>query len=339
MKFFGYWSFIILLGCEALFFKNSNLERRIFLFNLIPAKKSHYEYVQTVRHIKPRFRLKVKSPLPNTPSINYGGLREGDDFTIQKVLDLEESFLEKIKGIPGKDLAGFQTQIASINCPEFRKILSDSNLKSNKSDEKSVPVLSLEECLKEKKTAYFQMNVNGYGEISRQIGRMILQDLKVLSNRIQAGQGDFSYPFSACFVDEFGSFATGDFADFLKMARSSRIGISLFCQGLSDLSRISPDFKNQIIGNTATKILFRQDVGRDAEEWAEMAGTFTSRKQTYQVSGTETEEERTGMGSVREVKEMKIEFDVFKRLSPGQAVLIDKARHREDLFQVWRPVL
>ena len=35
------------------------------------------------------------------------------------------------------------------------------------------------------KVAYFQMNVNGYGEISRQIGRMILQDLKVLSNQIQ----------------------------------------------------------------------------------------------------------------------------------------------------------
>ena len=47
----------------------------------------------------------------------------------------------------------------------------------------------------------------------------------------------------------------------------------------------------------------------------------------------------TGIGSVREVKEMKIEFDVFKKLSPGQAVLIDKVHHKEDLFQVWRPIL
>ena len=183
------------------------------------------------------------------------------------------------------------------------------------------------------------MNVNGYGEISRQIGRMILQDLKVLSNQIQAGQRHFPYDFCACFIDEFGSFVTSDFADFLKMARSSRIGIHLFCQGLSDLSKVNRDFKNQIIGNTATKILFRQDVKTDAEEWASMAGTFSSQKKTYQVTGTETDEEMTGMGSVREVKEMKIEFDVFKKLSPGQAVLIDKALHREDLFQVWRPLL
>ena len=59
---------------------------RVFLFNLIPVKKSHYEYAQAVRHIKPPFRLKVKFPLPNAPSTNSGGLREGKDFTIQKVL-------------------------------------------------------------------------------------------------------------------------------------------------------------------------------------------------------------------------------------------------------------
>ena len=131
MKFFGFWSFIF-SGCEALLFKNSNLESGVFPFNLIPAQKSHYGYVQAVRHIKPPFRLKVKFPLPNTPSTNSGGLREGKDFTIQKVLVLGKSFLEKTQGIPGKDLAGFQVQIASINCLEFRKILSISNLKSNK---------------------------------------------------------------------------------------------------------------------------------------------------------------------------------------------------------------
>ena len=277
----------------------------------------------------------VQSLKESVSSMEVGG----DSPENQKAAEELTALLEQIQKIPEKDLAGLQAQIASINCLEFRKILSGADSNSDKSGKQSAPALSLEECLGERKIAYFQMNVNGYGEISRQIGRMILQDLKVLSNRIQAGQGDFSYPFAACFVDEFGSFATGDFADFLKMARSSRIGISLFCQGLSDLSRISPDFKNQIIGNTAAKILFRQDVGQDAEEWAETAGTFTSWKKTYQVSDAETEEEMTGLGSVREVKEMKIEFDVFKRLSPGQVVLIDKARHREDLFQVWRPVL
>ena len=139
--------------------------------------------------------------------------------------------------------------------------------------------------------------------------------------------------------EKIGSFATLDLADFLKMARSSWIGIHLFCQGLSDLSRLTPEFKNQIIGNTVHKILFRQDVGSDVEELAKITGTFSSNKKTYQITDTESDEEMTGTGTLREVKEMKFEFDVFKKLSQGQAVLIDKAFHKEDLFQVWRPVL
>ena len=250
----------------------------------------------------------------------------------RKIIKGLDTLLTQIQDIPKQDLAGLQAQVSSLNSLEFRKILSPSNFHHS-------CFFSFEDILRHKKIAYFQMNVNGYGEISRQIGRMILQDLKVLSNQIQAGQRRFSYDFCACFIDEFGSFATKDFADFLKMARSSRIGIHLFCQGLSDLSRLTSDFKNQIIGNTINKILFRQDVGSDAEEWAKVAGTFSSRKKTYQITGSETEEEMTGLGTLRDVKEMKIEFDVFKKLSQGQAILIDKAFHREDLFQVWRPAL
>ena len=59
----------------------------VFLFNLIPAKKSHYDYVRVLSHIKPPFPLKVKFPLPNTPSPHRGGLRDGEDFTIRKILD------------------------------------------------------------------------------------------------------------------------------------------------------------------------------------------------------------------------------------------------------------
>ena len=63
----------------------------VFLFNLIPARKSHYDYIRVLNYIKPPFRLKVKSPRPNTPSTNHGGLRDGEDFTIRKVLDFSWS--------------------------------------------------------------------------------------------------------------------------------------------------------------------------------------------------------------------------------------------------------
>lgn len=58
---------------------------KVFLFNLIPAKTAHYDYVKVLGHISSK-PLKVKSALPNTPSPFVGGLRE-KDFTIRKILD------------------------------------------------------------------------------------------------------------------------------------------------------------------------------------------------------------------------------------------------------------
>ena len=59
---------------------------RVFLFDLIPNKKSHYDYIKVLNHIKTPKPFKVKSPRPNTPSKTIGGLRE-EDFSIRKILD------------------------------------------------------------------------------------------------------------------------------------------------------------------------------------------------------------------------------------------------------------
>ena len=64
----------LILKCKA----------KVFLFSLIPAKKSHYDYVKVLSHKEGS--LKVKSALPNSPSPKVQGLRE-KDFKIQKILD------------------------------------------------------------------------------------------------------------------------------------------------------------------------------------------------------------------------------------------------------------
>ena len=60
-------------------------KHKVFLFSLIPAKNAHYDYIKVLGHISSK-PLKVKSALPNTPSLLDRGLRE-KDFTIRKVLD------------------------------------------------------------------------------------------------------------------------------------------------------------------------------------------------------------------------------------------------------------
>ena len=59
---------------------------KVFLFNLIPAKKSHYDYVKVLSHKEPPKPFKVKSSLLKTPSKTIGGLKERD-FSIRKILD------------------------------------------------------------------------------------------------------------------------------------------------------------------------------------------------------------------------------------------------------------
>ena len=69
--------------------KPSNLilkcKSKVFLFNLIPSKNTHFDYIKVLAHISST-PFKVKSALPNSPSLSNGGLRK-KDFTIKKILD------------------------------------------------------------------------------------------------------------------------------------------------------------------------------------------------------------------------------------------------------------
>ena len=56
--------------------------------------------------------------------------------------------LGQIQSIPKQDLTGLQAQVSSINCLEFREILSGSNSKSDK-------VISFEECLRGQENSLF----------------------------------------------------------------------------------------------------------------------------------------------------------------------------------------
>lgn len=60
---------------------------RVFLFNILPTKKSHYDYVRVLNHTKTSKPFKVKFPLLNTSLLPDGGLKEGKDFKIRKILD------------------------------------------------------------------------------------------------------------------------------------------------------------------------------------------------------------------------------------------------------------
>ena len=59
---------------------------RVFLFNIIPARKAHYDYVRVLNHTETPAPFKVKTSLSNISSTGFEGLRE-EDFSIKKILD------------------------------------------------------------------------------------------------------------------------------------------------------------------------------------------------------------------------------------------------------------
>ncbi len=172
-----------------------------------------------------------------------------------------------------QNLVSLKAQIQTLTSPEFRN--------SSIHEEKEIDLLDV---MKKNQIAYFQLNLNSYGFLGKKIGKILVQDLKVISSQIQSGQVDFKPLLLGVLIDEFGSFATPDFSDFLKQVRSAGTGVHLFCQGLADLNVVSQSFSNQVLGSAATKIILRQDVKRTLEKWAFTAVTRGTVGRSFQVS-------------------------------------------------------
>ena len=230
-----------------------------------------------------------------------------------KLMDaLSQFFSKNYEGA----LSGLSAQISILNNPTFGSLLSFDTTKNE---------IDFRESRKKGKIVYFQLNTLGNGDSARRLGRMVIEDLKALSGEVYSTEPIESLrPFFPIFIDEFGSFATREFIEFLKQSRGANFGVHLFCQGLEDLDVVSPEFRRQVITCTKTKIGMRMDDHETVNEICATAGTFDAIEQSYQVEG-DLMVKKTGMGNMRLTKQMQIEHDVFKQLRTGEAVVIQKS--------------
>jgi hypothetical protein len=115
-----------------------------------------------------------------------------------------------------------------------------------------------------------------------------------------------------------------EFVGFLDRARSSRIGVVVAHQEISDLDRISPQFCARLMGNTATLFSFLQKRPESAELISGIAGTRTAWKETKQTERFFGLQIDTGKRSKREVEEFNIHPNVIKSLGVGRCVVVRK---------------
>ncbi|MBN8540788.1 MAG: TraM recognition domain-containing protein [Deltaproteobacteria bacterium] len=212
-----------------------------------------------------------------------------------------------------KSLQGLRVQLSSIVYSDFGDRV------------KAQPdAIDLFETVRKGKIAFMFLDTRRFGETARSIGRFIIQDLKSVSARIDSEvRASDRKPFTVI-IDEFADLADEEFVGFLDRARSSRMGIVVAHQEISDLDRISPQFAARLMGNTATLFAFLQKRPESAELISGIAGTRTAWKETRQTESFAGISIDTGKRSSREVEEFNVHPNVVKSLGVGECVVVRK---------------
>lgn len=222
-----------------------------------------------------------------------------------------------------KDLSGMTADLGMIAESEFAHLLVQEK-----------PEIDLLDAYLNKKIVYFQLNAQGYEETARRFGRIVLQDLKTISNYIQAYLPEDKRNFFPIYVDEFSNFAYEQFIEFLNKARGAHLAILIAHQSLGDLQKAGDHFVKQVLENCNIKIIMRQDDPDSIETYAKISGTETKLKDTFQFEQGAFDKTNTGLGTVREVEEFRIKPNMIRELGRGEGAVIIKQPFLTDILQL-----
>lgn len=170
------------------------------------------------------------------------------------------------------------------------------------------------------KIAYLFMNSLKLKETASIMGKLMLQDLMKAVGNIYDDRNAIKHP-TTLIIDEFASFATPDFGEFIEKARGAGISIVIAYQSRKSLDHIEDNLAIKVNENTANKIVFQIQDSEDVEWFCSLLGTKKTIKETYQTEDGFFGDTKTGMKSVREAEEYVIHPNEIKKLKLGQALL------------------
>jgi len=185
------------------------------------------------------------------------------------------------------------------------------------------PEIDLYEAYKGGQIVYAAIQTGRFPRTAPFVGRLVMAQLNVISNMIANDIPESQRKFFPVVIDEFAGLAYDEFIEFLNKSRASGFACVLSHQTLGDLRKMGEHYTQQVVGNTALKLILRQENPEDAEIWGKLIGTRTAFKQTDQTEGFIIES-RTGRGSRREVEEYVVHPNLIKSLGTGQAVMVHK---------------
>jgi len=187
--------------------------------------------------------------------------------------------------------------------------------------------------LQENAIILFILNPLLYPEMSPLIGNLIIIDSKkAVSNFYHNKKKRIFY-----LLDEINVYASPALLDLVNKSRSANITCILATQSLSDLDKVAPEFKEQVIENCNNYIVLRQNSPTNAEYWSNVIGTRQTMQATYQIKQESGEATSTDLGSLRKTREFIFHPDDIKLLPTGNAIFVSRDEQLHIKIKVNKP--
>lgn len=202
------------------------------------------------------------------------------------------------------------------------------------------PDVDLFDIVLRKKMLYVMLPTMGKDISALNLGKLVISDLRSACSKLQELPTE-QRPFPPCIalLDEFNSIVNEGISRLFEQARSAGIALLPAFQSFGGLRRVSPDFAEQIIQNTWSKIIFKFG-SKEAEEAAELFGKIIGIQHSFAFSESEstganllrtdpnaTDSDGAGMGETwREMEELRISPDKIRSLGMGEAFCMIGAR-------------
>ncbi len=184
--------------------------------------------------------------------------------------------------------------------------------------------IDFEKILHEKKIVYFQLPTLSSPTLAATLGKLILQSFVSVVGKLQAKSILRDDELFSLYLDDFNDYMYEGFVSVVNKTRSGGIGVVFSHQALSDLSKISQEFKETIVQNTNNKIIFKINEPESASYFSDYIGTVTGEKMTERrTKGALGSSLDTGEKSVREAESYEQHPNTFKRkLVPFEAIAV-----------------
>jgi len=213
-------------------------------------------------------------------------------------------------------IRGVQTRLALITESQAGPFLSPSGAEPS--------AIDLRLALSGRDVVLFSLNSSTYGKLASQVGTLVVQDLVSALGR-QLADGPAPLPPTTIAIDEFSGLGGDHVVALFARVREAGGGVLVATQEMADLERAAPGLRDQIVGNTALKIIHRQDVPSSARLVAQMGGTERVWEESWSYRDGWLGRENPRATS-RQVDRFILDPNEIIRLRTGEAAMISKLR-------------